>query len=216
MRSEREVGFAGDSEGGTMNSLTQPLLQSTTRRKAPARSSRVPLLVVVLMVAFSTFATWFVWWNSRGHQEQAFVRSCEVVRMQIRSALQTYLAFLRGGAGLFAASEQVSAKEFKRYVERLQIPEELSGIQGFGYSVVVRPENAAEILRIGREDVHPNYHFWEDHKAVEQHAILFLEPRTERNERALGYNMHAEPARREAMDAARDSARPRASRAVVL
>src|SRR5688572_3212572 len=105
-----------------MRQRTLPLLETMEwSASSPTRKSRVPLGLVILMLAFTAFATCFVWWNSRGYQANAFERNCEVVRMQIRSALQTYLAFLRGAAGLFAASEEVSAKEFERYVDRLRI-----------------------------------------------------------------------------------------------
>lgn len=199
-----------------MSSKTQPLLHGQKRPLHQRPASTVPLAVLVLMLSFTVLATWFVWLNSSGYQENAFDRDCEEVRMQIQSSLQTYVAFLRGTAGLFAASEEVTAQEFRKYVERLRIPTMSPGVQELGFSVRVRPEDAAEILQYARSQVGPNYQFWADHPSNEQHAILFLEPRDERNEGALGYNMHANPIQAKAMDRARDSGQATATNPIVL
>ena len=44
----------------------------------------------------------------------------------------------------------------------------------------------------------------------EYHAIVYLEPLTEANRSAIGYDMFTEPIRREAMERARDTRRSRA------
>jgi signal transduction histidine kinase len=123
---------------------------------------------------------------------------------------------LRGGAGLFAASDDVSPAEFREYVARLELQTRYPGIQGIGFSQVIpydaREEVAARVRSMG---VPFSYRPAPEGKDT-IHAIVYLEPLDARNLVALGYDMFSEPTRRIAMEAARDRAEPAASGRVRL
>ena len=117
-----------------------------------------------------------------------FDNQIEKVRHAINSQVDSYMAILRGAAGLFAASDDVSAAEFRAYVERLELRQRYRGVQGIGFSLLIRsPAKADVAARLHAEGL-SSFHFWPRQSAPVIHAIVFLEPLDERNKRALGYD----------------------------
>ncbi len=144
-----------------------------------------------------------------------FENSADAVRSAIAARLDAYTAMLRGGAGLFAASEEVTAAEFRAYVERLELPERYPGIQGIGFSRLVHAAERDRVAATLRRDL-PSFHYWPPAGSGDLHAIVYLEPPDARNKVAIGYNMWSEPVRQSAMARARDTAEPAASGRVTL
>ncbi len=126
---------------------------------------------------------------------------------RIEKRLQDYGRVLRGGAGLFASTKAVGRKEWRSYVGSLNIERDIPGIQGLGYSQLVKAEDkAAHIERIRREGF-PDYTIWPDGVRDIYTPVIYLEPFSGRNLRAFGYDTYSEPVRRAAMIAARDEGR---------
>lgn len=100
----------------------------------------------------------------------------------------------------------------------MQKVEPFDGVQGIGFARYVRTGEASDAAisaEIGR-----NYGFvrspWPETDETFRTPIVLLEPDTERNRRALAYDMFSEPTRRAAMLAALQEQRLRASGAVEL
>lgn len=188
----------------------------------PKRSSlhanlNTPWIVLLAMLGATIIVTCLVASYSRGQQQALFERNTEVVRLQIAYRLETYVALLRSGASFIYASERVTYDEFRRFVDRLQVDNVYPGIQGLGYTVRISPETREERLREFRSAIAPDFRFWPDERPDSDFfAIVYLEPQDARNRAALGYDMHSEPTRRAAMDAARDTGLPHASARVIL
>jgi two-component sensor histidine kinase len=132
----------------------------------------------------------------------------------VAGRLETYIAVLRAGAGLFAASKDVSLAEFRAFAERVELTYRYPGIQGIGYSVRVGPGEAEGLIARMRAEGASEFKL--QNPDGEVHAIIYLEPLDLRNAVALGFNMHRFPARREAMDRARDTGLPALSGKVEL
>jgi CHASE1-domain containing sensor protein len=128
--------------------------------------------------------------------------------------MDTYIAMLRATTGLFAASDYVSHDEFQRFIDRLELQSAYPGIQGIGYSERAA-DNAPLAARLAREYAR-NIPVRSPADAPEHHAIIFVQPFDDVNRAAIGYDMFAEKAPREAMELARDGARPVASALVQL
>ena len=145
-----------------------------------------------------------------------FRNSVQQVDDRIRARIQTSIALLRAGTGLFAASNNVDATEFRKFVQQIQLQKNYPGIQGMGYSLKFAANDQAAIIAATKRAGHPNFKVWPEHAGEDRHAIIYLEPTDRRNEAALGYDMFQHPVRRQAMEAARDSGEPVASGKVVL
>ncbi|MBI2514455.1 MAG: CHASE domain-containing protein [Opitutae bacterium] len=114
--------------------------------------------------------------------------------------LEAYVALLRGVAGLFAANERVTRVDFKAYVAQLGVERNYPGTQGIGFSQRVPPADLANVIADRRQQGAETFHVWPEDPRREYHTIVFLEPEDRRNLAALGYDMHTDAVRREAMD----------------
>jgi len=122
---------------------------------------------------------------------------------RIEQRMGTYHQVLRGVEGLFTGST-VTRLGFRRYVDALRLDRNFSGIQGVGFSIAVPAPDLARHVAQVRSEGFPNYRVWPDGLRDRYSAIVYLEPFSDRNLRAFGYDMYSEPVRREAMDRACD------------
>ena len=130
--------------------------------------------------------------------------------------MRNYEHVLRGGVGLFLASDHVSRKEWHDYVGSLSINEYYPGIQGMGFSKWLHPaELPAHITQVRREGF-ADYVVKPEGKRDAYTSIIYLEPFDARNKRAFGFDMFSEVTRRAAMEQARDSGNASISRKVKL
>lgn len=183
---------------------------------APPRSpTPMPVVVLVAALAVTAVATYFTHRAAIANDALRFDNVADAIRHDIDSRLDAYVAMLRGGAGLFAASDEVRLSEFRAYVERLELPARYPGIQGIGFSQFVPEAERERVAAMVRGAGLP-FRYWPDVGGHGLHAIVFLEPQDARNRVALGYNMYSETVRREAMERARDSGAPAASGRVKL
>ncbi|HET8722976.1 MAG TPA: CHASE domain-containing protein [Anaeromyxobacteraceae bacterium] len=185
--------------------MEEGALSSRAARAAEPRWLRAaPLLVFV--VATVLFLAW--WSDLRAAQDRLvrarFEAAARRVATKITERLDSYDLMLRGAAGLFAASNEVSRGEFRRYVEELHLETRYRGVQGIGFAAIIPPGTLAAHEAAVRAEGFPGYAV---HPAGEREittSIVYLEPFSGRNLRAFGFDMFSEPVRRKAMAAARD------------
>ncbi|MBK1643714.1 hypothetical protein CKO25_03365 [Thiocapsa imhoffii] len=134
--------------------------------------------------------------------ERTFVAEEIADRIQLR--LAAHAQILRSGAALFAASEEVTREEWRTFVVGLRLDDQLPGIQGVGFSLLITPELLPAHVDAMRREGFPDYRVWPDDERALYSTIVYLEPFSDRNLRAFGYDMFSEPVRRAAMEEARD------------
>ena len=147
---------------------------------------------------------------------QRFLSHAERERNRILGHLADFAQILRGGAAFIQASDEVSRKEWKSYVDNLRLDSTLPGIQGVGFAQMIRPEEKTAHERTIRAEGFPEYTIIPAGQREEYSSIVYLEPDTEQNRRAFGYDMFSEAVRRNAMERARDSGEPALSGRVTL
>ena len=137
--------------------------------------------------------------------KEGFAFTSDQVTLKIQERLDAYALILKGGAGLFAASDSVSRREWQAYVEKLRAQDSIPGVQGIGFSQVIPAQQlAAHIAKI-RAEGFPDYTVRPAGERALYTSIIYLEPFRDRNLRAFGFDMFSEPVRRAAMEQARDS-----------
>ncbi|MBW3551078.1 MAG: CHASE domain-containing protein, partial [Proteobacteria bacterium] len=134
----------------------------------------------------------------------------------IRERIATTASLVRGTAGLFKASEEVSADEFHRYVEALDLRQRYAGILGIGFTRRLDADAVPALEASMRAAGRPDFRVWPEAPRDEYHSIVYLEPLGRRNVAALGYDMFTEPVRRAAMIAAHEQGELVASGKVTL
>ncbi|MEZ5505047.1 MAG: CHASE domain-containing protein [Gammaproteobacteria bacterium] len=125
----------------------------------------------------------------------------------ITTRLYLYEQLLWSGVALMNASGTVDREDFRQFVNTMNIDRRWPGIQGFGYSQLVRPDDLQSHIDTIRAQGFEDYAIKPEGERDLYCAIIYLEPFDWRNQRAFGYDMYSNPTRREAMERARDTAR---------
>jgi PAS domain S-box-containing protein len=145
-----------------------------------------------------------------------FESRAEDVRDAIRDRMIDYAQVLRGGAGLFAASDRVTREEWRRYVSALHVELSYPGIQALGVAFRVLDSELDAHVRAMREDGLHDYTVRPPGRRPEYLPVTYVEPPTDRNLRALGLDFGFETARRAAIQRAIDSGEPAITGKVTL
>ena len=124
--------------------------------------------------------------------------------MRIEERLLSYALLLRGASGLFHSSEELTRAEWRAYVDNLRLAENLAGVQGIGFSQLIPAEELDAHQQRVRSEGFPDYQVFPTGQRDIYSSIVYLEPFSDRNLLAFGYDMYAEPVRRAAMERARD------------
>ena len=185
-------------------------------RAAASRHFILPLMVLLVGLLAAGAAALQLKGASERRDHERFERLAGQQVNRIRERLETYVALLRGAAGLLAASERVTRPEFAAFVERLRIADLYGGTRGIGYARRFRPEEAQALVAEMRAQGLPDFRLRPDPPGPDPTAIVALEPLDLRNAAAIGYDMYSEPVRRDAMARARDTGEPALSAQVEL
>ena len=150
-------------------------------------------IAIFLLVAAITALSVFAIERGEGQREDARMQeTAQALSSALERRAGSSSAYLRAGSALFTTVGRVDETQFRNFVTELWNDADYRGAEGIGW---------AEYRGSGRSATTP---------------IIYLEPQTVRNGRALGFDMYSEPVRRDAMDDAVASVRPVASGKIVL
>ncbi|NTV69968.1 MAG: PAS domain S-box protein [Azonexaceae bacterium] len=147
---------------------------------------------------------------------QRFLYRAEQERSALLFRLNTNAQVLRGAAAFIESSQTVSRQEWHSYVSNLQLARTLPGIQATGFALMIQPQDKATHEQTIRAEGFSDYAIKPRGPREQYSSIVFLEPSTEINQIALGYDMFSEPIRRLAMERARDTGEPALSGKITL
>jgi two-component sensor histidine kinase len=192
--------------------------RSRTKRWLVRYPRAMPVAIFVLIAAITVLSVFAI---ERGEDARAAVQlrsRATAIASALERRANASSAYLRAGAALLATLDDVPAARFRRFVSELRLDADYRGAEGIGWAPVVYPDEvAAYDTRMaaeapGRVRLHPV----PDGSQPYTVPVTYLEPDTERNRRALGFDMFSDPVRRAAMIDAERTARPTASGRVVL
>jgi len=129
---------------------------------------------------------------------------CNEIQAKIQDRLKAHEQILRSGAAFYEASENVTRAEWHCFTERQKLEQQLPGVQGIGFALLIPSQQLARHVQAIRAEGFPEYHIQPEGQRETYSSIIYLEPFADRNLRAFGYDMLTEPIRREAMERARD------------
>ena len=179
----------------------------------------IPVLIFVLVSAITVLSVFAI---ERGEQQRDaadVARKAQSMTSAIERRAFTSSAYLRAGGALLATQEEITADLFRRFVSELRLDANYRGAEGIGWAPVIHSsevERFEERLGEGRVDQKRITPSLAEQPRDTLAPILYLQPDTMRNRRALGYDMYSEPNRRAAMDLAAADDRPTASGPIVL
>lgn len=169
-------------------------------------SLKLALIILALSLSLTFFTSYLMMRDVQNQAIASFEKKCDDIVAKVAARLGIYEVTLRSAAGLFNASESISRKEWRTFVNTLDTNKTVPGLTGIGFSQIIFPEQlAAHTAHIRREGF-PNYSVRPEGQRGIYTSIIYLEPFEGRNLRAFGFDMFSEPIRRNTMERARDTA----------
>lgn len=173
----------------------------------------LPLMAALVALGLSGVFAYIVHEN---HIRQAEER-LQVAAQRIQQQMAGHVLALRAIKGAFAAARTVPGRQFLSDVIAA-FPEQggAGGAQGYGFAMAATPDSPGPVSSRLMRDYGVDRQPWPATTQTRRFPIVLLEPDDERNRRALGYDMFADPIRWEAMDSAVRTGAPSISRPVEL
>ncbi|MEQ1528619.1 MAG: CHASE domain-containing protein [Methylococcales bacterium] len=169
-----------------------------------SKHSLIAYLLLFLGLLTTLYLSSFVKADLDRNALRQFTYICEEVQLKIEAHLQSHKQVLLGGVALFNASSQVTRDEWHDFAKLMQIDKHFKGIQGLGFSLLIKKPFLAQHVADTRQQGFPDYEVIPKGERDLYSSIIYLEPFTERNMRAFGYDMYAEKIRHAAMQHAVD------------
>jgi two-component sensor histidine kinase/CHASE1-domain containing sensor protein len=157
--------------------------------------------------------------NAEDQRQTALIaQTAQSVASGLERRSNTNAAYLRSSAALFATQEIVEAPLFRTFIRQLHLEGRYVGSDGIGWALKMDPAAIPVVEKIMRSGSQPAFAVRpQPHSRTARVVpVMFLEPDSVRNRRAIGFDMYSEKTRRTAMDLAERSGQPTATGRVVL
>jgi diguanylate cyclase (GGDEF)-like protein/PAS domain S-box-containing protein len=168
-----------------------------------------PWIISAIVLLIGLIVTLVLWRAAQHHQADnlsaKFETAADQAANSILSHLNTYETIMRGVKGYIDGSDEVTAEEFRTFVQALKLQDTKSGVLGIGIVKLVpnadKAKHIAEVRKLGL----PSYDIKPEGQRDFYAPIVRIEPMTAENLNALGLDTLTVPAARSAMQRARDS-----------
>jgi len=182
---------------------------------SPKHYMRWPLVIFAVALMSTAAFAWQLWQTVQAKDQERFERKVATAQNSLADNISACITLLRGAAGLFAGSDAVRRDELRAYVERLDLTRS-PGVLGIGWSLRVPASAKNDVITATRNQWSASFDIWPNGERPEYHAILYLEPLSQLNQAAIGYDMFTQQTRRTAMERARDGGSAAASAKLML
>ena len=178
----------------------------------------LPVAIFVLISAVTLVSVGAIESAESKRRASQLRQTAQALGSALERRADTHEAYLRSGAAVFATQQTVSGPLFQTYISQLRLDADYRGAEGIGWGMRVDRDEVATVQQGMRRfgpstfKIHP--------LPTEDQAfavpVMYLQPETEANRKAIGFNMYSEPVRRAAMAEAARYGRPTASGKLVL
>lgn len=165
-----------------------------------------PAWAVLLVYLLLALVAWYgLRMQAMKNAERQFEMHVRDVTGSIEERLRQHEQILLGGEGLLVAREAVDRAAWRTYIERLHLKENYPGIQGVGFIKIIKPADLPAHIAAIRAEGFPDYTVHPPGERSLYAPVIYLEPFSERNLAAFGYDMMSEATRAQAMRMAAES-----------
>ena len=176
----------------------------------------VPVLALIAGAGLSVVAMLHSGRLLRLEEEHRFAARVEEIHGQFADRLRVYEQVARSAASLAMTFPDMHWTQWNRFVEALDMPRRYPGIISIAYARAVAADRAGDLVASMRAAGLPDFRIWPETAGAERVVNIFAAPVNEGNARAIGFDMMSEAIRRSAIERARDSGEPAATRAITL
>ena len=179
----------------------------------------VAAYVVLLLSLLLTGLAWYYVRHTVEAQDRVrFDEAVQATQAAVDRRTDAYLDALFGARGVFLASKSVEREEWESYVKGIETKSRLEGLQALGFARYVRPEEREAFVTEARKEGLPEMRADLD-PGGERSAYFPLTrvaPSDEANLSMINQDVYTYPAHEVAMNGARDTGTPRATRMVYV
>lgn len=178
----------------------------------------LPIGIFVLTMAVTVLSVFAIERAETQREVAQLAQTAQAVASGLERRSNANAAYLRSSAALFATQQMVAAPVFRTFIHQLQLDGNYVGSDGIGWAMKVNRDDIPIVEGVMRRGGVADFTVTPALARDTPFAtpIMYLEPETPRNRRALGYDMYSEAVRRAAMNKAADLNQPVASGRVVL
>lgn len=173
------------------------------------------LVLLVSLLLIAGFSAMLMPYLERQENQELRMRAQELAS-SLEQRMNASEALLNASGTAFAFVPNINRDFFASYFKGLDLDIRYRGMVGVGWAYPVARQDVPALEARIRGEGRPDYFVWPVLDGRANYPILYLEPDTQENRRALGFNMYSEPARRKAMIDAFTSGKPRITAPVML
>jgi signal transduction histidine kinase/ActR/RegA family two-component response regulator len=185
---------------------------ATLRRRLLHRS--VPYALFAVGCGLSIAASSYLAWSSAATEElqdrARFLTDAQQIHRQLQSGLNSYLEVVRVGAVLLSANNEISAPEFRRFVNGLELKARYPAMEGIGFAQCIRRADLRRVLRTLALEGN-RIRLWPRTNRPESCPVVFLEPAAAGTGVVRGFDLASDPLLQDTMAKARDTGLPQLS-----
>ncbi|CAN5458344.1 hypothetical protein BH09SUM1_BH09SUM1_30990 [soil metagenome] len=171
-----------------------------------ARLTRWLAWAVLFASVMVTLATWRM--NRiqlREANQKSFTATTEQIVRVVRGRLRVFELVLRGAQGVYGGSGHISREDWRRYIGTLDTGEFFKGTQAFAYSEIIPADQKAAHLARVRAEGFSRYEVFPEGDRSLYAPVIYIEPGSEENNFAIGFDLYSDAIRREALEIAAES-----------
>ena len=186
---------------------------SSIKSRLPSVLRRVwkfaPWIVLLLGLVGTYWLSRSLYLDAQRSHREGFQAKADNLADQLEKRLETQMLILRGAAGFFTRDRLVTPMEFENYMKGLRLENINPGVLAVGFALAVPRTEKDRHLAVWRKTLGRDYRIWPNSQQELVTSIIYLKQLpAPRPRNTIGYDMYADPARRAAMNIARDLHRP--------
>lgn len=205
--------------GKERRTLTQEALRERrAMRFLVAYPRTIPVAIFLLVAAITALSVYAIELGDHKREHAQLQQRAQAVASALERRSANMSSYLRAGAALFSTVEGVTPQLFERFVGNLDVAAGPSNSDGIGWAPRLLPDEVGAFERRYQTMVGKPITVFPSPSAdsVEVAPIAYLRPTSERNDRALGFDILSEATRRQATEEAIQLGNPVASGKLVL
>ena len=185
-----------------------------------SRRARYGYSFALLVLVGSLLLVTIAWDHARQRELKLAAEQFRGIAGQQASLVQLHLnsveMTLRGGASLFAALDRPTPEQWRGYVDALKLQATFPSLVGVGYAVSLDEHRLVQLQESWRADGRGLFELRPRGRRDRYGPILYLEPHTDLNRNAIGFDLYSEAVRQRAMRMAMESGQSQLTGKVIL
>ncbi len=178
----------------------------------------IPVAIFILVAAISVMSVFAIERGEHARDHAQLRERAQAVASALERRGGATSAYLRAGAAFLSSVNEVTPDVFNRFVSNLRVDSDYRGADGIGWAPRLRPSELADYETARRAQTGEDWGIFPQPAAdaAQFVPVTFLRPDSDRNRRAIGYDMYSDEVRRTAMDSAAREDKPIATGKLVL